>query len=135
VVVDPFSGGTPVDADDIAALVEDASGVPLHPGDLHPATPVEILQRVLLNVRAGASRDPLNVEGARTTLWALELSLLLPHHPLTLRREHGEALMRLGDFVRAADELETYADAVAATDPLAAEEAQRLAAMSRARLN
>ncbi|MDQ1681603.1 MAG: hypothetical protein QOH99_144, partial [Frankiaceae bacterium] len=32
VVVDPFNGGAPVDADDIAMLVEDAAGVPLHPG-------------------------------------------------------------------------------------------------------
>jgi regulator of sirC expression with transglutaminase-like and TPR domain len=135
VVVDPFSGGTLVDADDITALVEDAAGVPMHPGDLDPATPVEILQRVLTNVRAGASRDPLNVEGARTSMWAIELSLLLPHHPLSLRREHGEALMRLGDFVRAADELDTYADAAEATDPLAAEESRRLARMSRSRLN
>ncbi|MCU1675759.1 MAG: hypothetical protein JWM93_517, partial [Frankiales bacterium] len=135
VIVDPFSGGAPVDGDDIAVLVEDASGVPLHPGHLDPATPIEILQRVLTNIRAGASLDPLSVEGARTSLWAVELSLLLPHHPLALRREHGEALMRLGEFVRAADELDVFAEAVSLTDPVAAEAAERLARMSRSRLN
>jgi regulator of sirC expression with transglutaminase-like and TPR domain len=135
VVVDPFNGGVRVDGDDIAMLVEDAAGVPLHPGHLDPATPIEILQRILTNIRAGASQDPLSVEGARTSLWAVELSLLLPHHPLALRREHGEALMRLGEFVRAADELDTFAEAVSATDPVAAEAAERLARMSRSRLN
>ncbi|MDQ1723402.1 MAG: hypothetical protein QOG52_430, partial [Frankiaceae bacterium] len=135
VVVDPFNGGAPVDADDIAMLVEDAAGVPLHPGHLEPATPVEILQRILTNIRAGASRDALSVEGSRTSLWAVELSLLLPHHPLALRREHGEALMRVGEFIRAADELDVFAEAVALTDPAAAAEAERLARMSRSRLN
>ncbi len=135
VVVDPFNGGVRVDGDDIAMLVEDASGVPLHPGHLDPSTPIEILQRILTNIRAGASQDPLSVEGARTSLWAVELSLLLPHHPLALRREHGEALMRLGEFVRAADELETFSEAVSLTDPVAAEAAERLARMSRSRLN
>ena len=135
VVVDPFNGGAPVDADDIAMLVEDAAGVPLHPGHLEPATPVDILQRILTNIRAGASRDPLSVEGSRTSLWAVELSLLLPHHPLALRREHGEALMRVGEFIRAAEELDLFAEAVALTDPSAAAEAERLARMSRSRLN
>lgn len=135
VVVDPFNGGVRVDGDDIAMLVEDASGVPLHPGHLDPATPVEVLQRILTNIRAGASQDPLSVEGARTSLWAVELSLLLPHHPLALRREHGEALMRMGAFVRAADELDLFAEAVSLSDPVAAEAAERLARMSRSRLN
>ena len=135
VVVDPFNGGIPVDADDIAILVEEAAGVPMHPGHLDPSTPVEILRRILTNIRAGASRDPLSVEGSRTSLWAVEMSLLLPHHPLTLRLEHGEALMRIGEFVRAAEELDTYAEAVSLTDPLASESAERLARMSRSRLN
>ena len=135
VVVDPFNGGVPVDADDIAMLVEDAAGVPLHPGHLDPSTPVEILQRILTNIRAGASQDPLAVEGTRTSLWAVELSLLLPHHPLALRREHGEALMRVGEFTRAADELDIFAEAVSLTDPTGAAEATRLARMSRSRLN
>jgi hypothetical protein len=52
-----------------------------------------------------------------------------------LRREHGEALMRLGEFTRAADELDIFAEAVSLTDPVAAEAAERLARMSRSRLN
>ena len=50
------------------------------------------------------------LESVRTRLWAVELSLLLPRHPLALRRERGELLVRLGDAVAGAAELEAYAD-------------------------
>lgn len=135
VVVDPFHGGVLVDSDDIAALVEDATGVPLHTGQLMPSPAHEILQRILTNIRIGAASNSYSVESLRTTLWAVELGLLLPHHPLDLRRVHGEVLVQLGDFVRGAEELETYAEAMAYSDRAAADDADRLARMSRARLN
>ncbi|HVE99290.1 MAG TPA: tetratricopeptide repeat protein, partial [Mycobacteriales bacterium] len=71
----------------------------------------------------------------RTQLWAVELSLLLPRHPASLRRERGQLLARLGDFVRGARELEEYADVVAATDPGAAELSRRQAQLVRSRLS
>lgn len=135
VVVDPFNGGMVLDADDVAALVEDAAGVPFTPDQLAPSPPADILLRILTNIRVHAAGQPLAVEAARTQLWAVELSLLLPRHPLELRREHGEALLRLGDFVRAAQELEAYAAVAAGTDQTAADEALLLARRCRARLN
>jgi regulator of sirC expression with transglutaminase-like and TPR domain len=113
VVVDPFHGGVP-------RQVEPA---PLLEGD-------ELLLRVLTNVRALAARS---FESARTRLWATELSLLLPRHPLELRRERGELLVRLGSYEAGAAELEAYAAVV--PDEAAAEQVLRTARLARARLN
>jgi hypothetical protein len=52
-----------------------------------------------------------------------------------LRRERGELLVQLGDYLAAAFELEAYADAVAPVDPEAADHALRAARMSRAKLS
>ena len=67
---------------------------------------------------------------ARTRLWTVELSLLLPHHPVDLRRERGVLLVAGG-----ARELVGYAELVAAADPAAAERAREQAGAARARLN
>ena len=112
VVVDPFHGG----------VVADAPAEPM----LHP---IDLLARVLANIRALAARQPRSMDGARTQLWATELSLLLPRHPVQLRKERGELLVRLGDFVGGARELEDYA---AVTDD---EGALAHARQARARLN
>ena len=71
----------------------------------------------------------------RTRLWALELSLLIPGCPDSLRREHGETLARVGDFGGAADQLEAYAVRVEEDHPLAAKTARQDARVARARLN
>lgn len=118
VVVDPFDGGRVVAA-------------PPEPV-LHP---VDLLLRVLTNIRVLTARQERSLEAARTRLWATELSLLLPRHPLELRREHGELLVRLGDYDGGARELEAYAALLEDTDEAAAEAVRRHARLARSRLN
>jgi regulator of sirC expression with transglutaminase-like and TPR domain len=115
VLVDPFGGGR----------LLDVSGLP-------PMAPPDVLLRLLTNIRALAARLPPSLDAARTRLWAVELSLLLPRHPLELRRERGELLVRLGDHLGGAEELETFA-LVAPHD--AAQVARREARLARAQLN
>lgn len=117
-VVDPFSGGTVVHAQHEPVL---------DPGSL--------LLRVLTNIRALAERQGMSLDTARTRLWATELSLLLPRHPVELRREQGELLLRLGSFTAGAAALEAYAEAVEDAAPEDAEAARRHARQGRARLN
>jgi hypothetical protein len=68
-------------------------------------------------------------------LWATELSLLLPRHPLALRRERGELLVRLGEHLAGAAELERYADIVEDSDEGQASQCRREARQARAQLN
>jgi regulator of sirC expression with transglutaminase-like and TPR domain len=117
-VVDPFAGG---------ALV-DVPATPVLP-------PVDLLLRVLTNIRALTARQARSLETARTRLWATELSLMLPRHPLALRQERAELLVRLGDFVGGAEALEDYALAVEDADEQVADKARRQARLARARLN
>jgi hypothetical protein len=118
VVVDPFEHGRVVSAPTEPVLA-----------------PPELLLRLLNNVRALTERQERSLETARTRLWATELSLLLPRHPLVLRRERGELLVKLGDHVGGAVELERYADLVDGLDEAEAEAARREARQARARLN
>ncbi len=135
VLVDPFSGGRLLRPRELDALVHAATGAAPTPADLAPAEPVALLLRLLTNVRALAARQERVLESARTRLWAVELSLLLPRHPVALRRERGELLVRLGDHVRGATELERYAQVVEGADPGGAERARREARLALARLN
>ena len=75
------------------------------------------------------------MSSSRTRLWATELALLLPRHPLALRRERGELLVRLGSFEAGAAELESYAAVVEDADAEEAERGRRAARLARARLN
>jgi hypothetical protein len=68
-------------------------------------------------------------------LWAVELSLLLPAHPARLRYERAQLLVRSGDFLAGAAELEAYADVVGAVDAPAAEMVRAQARAARAMLN
>lgn len=130
VLVNPYDGGRLLGLPAAAELVR-GSGHELEPAHLSPWSAQDILLRMLNNVRRlGAS-----VERSRITLWAVELTLLLPRHPVQARREHGELLVGLGDFVRGAAELTAYAEAVAPVDPVAAERAHRDARLARSRLN
>jgi len=133
--VDPFNGGRLLPVEALAAQVRAATGAPLRPEDLEPAIPHDLLLRLLTNVRALAARQDRALEAARTRLWATELSLLLPRHPVALRRERGELLVRLGDHLRGAAELDAYAEVVDGADPAAAEQARREARLARSRLN
>ncbi len=125
VVVDPFGDGQVISAAEIAA----------RGGLSGPLSAEHLLLRLLTNIRALTTRQAPSLEVARTRLWAVELSLLLPRHPLDLRRERGELLGRLGDDLGGADELETYAVAVDEVDGAAAQAARREARMARAQLN
>jgi regulator of sirC expression with transglutaminase-like and TPR domain len=116
VVVDPFHGGVVRDVQASQVLAGEA-----------------LLLRMLTNIRALTARRERSLEMVRTRLWATELSLLLPHHPLDLRRERGELLVRLGAHVAGAAELEAYASVV--PDEEVAEQARRAARLARSRLN
>ncbi|ONH33589.1 transglutaminase-like domain-containing protein [Pseudofrankia asymbiotica] len=130
VLVDPFTGGRRITVHDAAARVR-AAGVPFSRAQLAPMSSEDLLARVLGNIRVLAARS----DATATRLWAVELSLLLPHHPASLRRERGELLIRRGDFLRGAIDLVTFADAVEVAEPAAAAAARSAAISARARLN
>ncbi|WP_338896251.1 transglutaminase-like domain-containing protein [Streptomyces sp. TG1A-60] len=132
VLVDPFDGGRVLSGDDAELLVTGATGAPLDPGMLVPADPLDVVLRVLNNVRAWAAARP---ERSDVALWALELSLALPSHPARLRYEWAQLLVQRGDFVRGAAELRAYAEVVAGVDAGAAERVRRQADAARALLN
>lgn len=125
-LVDPFYGGRLVSRGELEMRMG-----PLPESDFEPWPVPSIVTRVLANIRAASTRH----DKLRTRLWAVELSMLVPSHSLLLRKERGEILIQLGDYLAAAFELEAYADAVATVDPEAADHALRAARMSRARLS
>ncbi|MCK9893701.1 transglutaminase-like domain-containing protein [Frankia sp. AgB32] len=130
VLVDPYDAGRLLTIHDAAAKVR-AAGAAFNRSQLAPMEPHDVLARILGNVRVLGART----DAPRTRLWAVELSLLLPHHPTNLRRERGELRVRLGDFLGGARDLTAFADTVAAVEPTAAAAARQAAAAARARLN
>ena len=135
VLVDPYAGGAVLSRAEVGELVRRVTGGRVQPGLLRPMAAEDLLLRVLNNVRVLATRRPPGLEAAAMRLWAVELTLLLPRHPLELRRERGELLVRLGDHLGGADELETYAMVVDGTDEAEAAAARREARLARAQLN
>ncbi|MET8677611.1 transglutaminase-like domain-containing protein [Streptomyces sp. NPDC004647] len=132
VLTDPFDGGRVMTGEDAELLVAGSTGVPLTSAMLTPAEPLEIILRILNNIRAWAAARP---ERTDVQLWAVELSLLLPSHPARLRYERARLLVQRGDFTVGASELEEYAEVIAPVDPEAAESVQRQALAARAMLN
>ncbi|CAM5733606.1 transglutaminase-like domain-containing protein [Streptomyces fumanus] len=132
VLVDPFDGGRVLTGADAELLVAGATGAPLDAPLPAPADPLDVVLRMLNNVRAWAAARP---ERSDVALWALELSLLLPSHPARLRYERARLLVQRGDFVAGAVELEAYAEVVSAVDAAAAERVRREAFAARALLN
>ena len=135
VLVDPFTGGGVLSRAAVGELVLRTTGGRVQPELVRPMPPADLLLRVLNNVRLLASRRPPGLEAAAMRLWAVELTLLLPRHPVELRRERGELLVRLGDHLGGAEELETYAMVVDGTDDAQATAARREARLARAQLN
>ncbi|WP_051944970.1 transglutaminase family protein [Streptacidiphilus rugosus] len=131
VLVDPFRGGQLLSLDEAAELAAEA-GFRLSPDLLRPAEPLDIVLRVLSNIRNWAAARP---EHARTQLWATELSLLLPRHPAQLRLERAELLVKTGHFLEGAAEMEEYATILDAFDPDSAARVRLEAKASRHRLN
>jgi regulator of sirC expression with transglutaminase-like and TPR domain len=118
--LDPFSGGSSVD-------------VSSRPAEhLRPSSPEQILLRILTNIRVWARSSPAR---APVALWALDLSVLVPHHPVELRRERAHHLVASGAFREGAEDFGKYADLVAAADEAAAQRARDESRAALARLN
>ncbi|MDT0431675.1 transglutaminase family protein [Streptomyces salyersiae] len=132
VLADPFAGGVPLSGEDAALMVAGTSGARLEASMLVPAGPLETVLRILNNIRVWATARP---ERTDVALWALELSLLLPSHPARLRYERAQLLVRRGEFLRGAAEMEEYAEVVDGVEPTAAAEIRRRAQAARALLN
>ncbi|MFI2430780.1 tetratricopeptide repeat protein [Streptomyces sp. NPDC018693] len=132
VLADPFDGGRVLTGSDAEMLVVGATGAPLDRSMLVPADPLEVVLRILNNVRAWASARP---ERADVALWAVELALLVPSHPARLRYERGQVLVQRGDFVEGAEAMEEYADLVEVVDEALAEKVRAQARGARALLN
>ncbi|MFF1453164.1 tetratricopeptide repeat protein [Streptomyces sp. NPDC058274] len=132
VLADPFDGGRVLTGSDAEMLVAGATGAPLDPSMLTPADPLDVVLRILNNIRAWAASRP---ERSDVALWAVELSLLLPSHPARLRYERAQLLVQRGDFVAGATELDAYAEVVAAVDEPAADRVRGQARAARAMLN
>ncbi|WP_116213715.1 transglutaminase-like domain-containing protein [Streptomyces olivoreticuli] len=130
VLADPFDGGRQLS--EAGLLVAGATGAPLTPSMFSPAEPLEIVLRVLNNIRAWAAARP---ERSEVQLWAVDLSLLLPSHPARLRYERAELLVERGDFVGGAREMEEYAEVIDALEPTVAQSVRREARAARAMLN
>ncbi|MFE9805234.1 tetratricopeptide repeat protein [Streptomyces sp. NPDC005227] len=132
VLADPFDGGRVLSGADAELLVAGATGAPLDPSMLSPADPLDVVLRILNNIRAWATARP---ERSDVALWAVELSLLLPSHPARLRYERAQLLVQRGDFLTGAAELDAYADVVSAVDESAATRVRQQALAARAMLN
>ncbi|MDX3078128.1 transglutaminase-like domain-containing protein [Streptomyces sp. NPDC088354] len=132
VLADPFNGGRPLGDEDVRLLVAGATGSVPSPAMLGPADPLDIVLRVLNNIRAWADARP---EHLAVQLWAVELSLLLPQHPGRLRQEHAQLLVRAGDFARGAAEMEACAEVLDAAEPGRAGALRHQARAARALLN
>ncbi|MFJ9926111.1 MULTISPECIES: SirB1 family protein [Streptomyces] len=132
VLADPFEGGRVLSGPDAELLVVGATGAPLDPAMLGPAPPLEVVQRILNNIRAWAAARP---EHSDVALRAVELSLLIPAHPARLRYERGQLLVQRGQFLAGAAELDAYAELIEVVDEPAAERVRRQARTARAKLN
>ncbi|MEW2153841.1 transglutaminase-like domain-containing protein [Streptomyces sp. NPDC007189] len=132
VLADPFDGGRVLAGSDAELLVVGSTGAPLDASMLRPAAPLEIVQRILNNIRAWAAARP---ERSDVALWAVELALLVPAHPARLRYERGQLLVQRGEFTSGAEELEYYADLIEVVDESSAQKVRQQAHTARAMLN
>ncbi|RYJ24600.1 SirB1 protein [Streptomyces sp. L-9-10] len=132
VLADPFGGGRLLTGADAELLVTGTTGEALEPAMLAPADPLDVVLRVLNNIRAWAATRP---ERTDVSLWAVELSLLLPSHPARLRYDRAQLLVQRGEFRRGAAEMDEYARVVDAVEPSTAEAIRRKARAARAMLN
>ena len=135
VLVDAYRGGLVVSIGEAERLAVDSAGIALVPEHLRPTEPVDVLMRLLTNIRVYAAGLPASLDNVTTRLWAVELSLLLPRHPVDLRRERAELLVRLGSYVAAAAEFERFAVAIEGANPDGAAAARAAGRISLARCN
>ncbi|WP_327288916.1 transglutaminase-like domain-containing protein [Streptomyces sp. NBC_01198] len=123
VLVDPFEGGRLLSGADRRTAGADAFG---------SADPLDVVQRILNNIRAWAAPRP---EHRPVQLWTLDLTLLLPRHPAKLRYERAQLLVTMGDFLGGAAEMDSYAEVIGAFDPESASAIRSRARAARAHLN
>jgi hypothetical protein len=135
VLVDAYRGGIVVSFAEAERLAVDSAGIALVPAHLRPTDPIDVLMRLLTNIRVLAAGLTASLDNVATRLWAVELSLLLPRHPVDLRRERAELLVRVGAYLAAAEEFERFAAAIETANPEGAEGARAAAKISRARCN
>jgi len=126
-LVDPFGSGRRLRPHEVSRIV----GRPVAQPDMRPWEPLEILQRILANIRAWAGRP----DRLGTRRWALDYTLALPRHAVDVERQHAEVLAQLGGFREAAQGMEHYADLISPANSAAAEAAMRKARQFRAQLN
>ncbi|GGV01897.1 transglutaminase-like domain-containing protein [Streptomyces spectabilis] len=132
VLADPFNGGRLLSREDAEQLVAQTTGGKLNPSLLTAAAPLNIMLRILNNIRAWAADRS---ERSHVALWALELSLLLPSHPARLRYERAQLLVERGDFLEGARGLDEYADVVESIEPTTADRVRLQARAARSKLN
>lgn len=132
VLVDPFDGGRMLSEADTELLVAGATGASPTPAMLAPADPLDMVQRILNNIRAWAAPRP---EHRPIQLWTLDLTLLLPRHPAKLRYERARLLVAMGDFLGGAAEMDEYAEIIGSFDPETARAMRVEARSARANLN
>jgi regulator of sirC expression with transglutaminase-like and TPR domain len=146
-IVDPFHHGRVLELDDVLALArshgggaggDSASGSASGDDEtidavqlLEPAPPVDILHRILRNIRNWADRP----ERWSTALGACDLGLALSRFPIDLERDRAELLARTGRFVEASTAYALFADHAEHDNPEAADRARVLGRLARARLN
>jgi len=106
ILIDPFHGGEILVPEDCERRLHAVFGedTPLEPRYLRRSTPLEILKRMLTNLRQIHIRN----ENLPQALGVLDrLILLCPEDPLLLR-DRGILLLKTGDYGRAVKDLETY---------------------------
>lgn len=132
VVLDPFHDGRLLDESAIAERIERASGGRLgfRRAMLRPSPTANVVRRLLNNL----TRDFTRVGRVSDALWTVELKLLLPNRLPDDHRVHGQLLVELGRFDRAAEAFETYLELEGSAAP-DAEEVRRAAISARARMN
>ncbi|MDP8991517.1 MAG: transglutaminase-like domain-containing protein [Actinomycetota bacterium] len=130
VVLDPFSGGRILDAENREALFRSVFGesASLEPSMLAPVGHRAILTRILANLR----QLYLATGDAPSVGWVLRLRALIPATAAAEMADVAAAQAALGRFAEAASTLEELADALG--DP-AAERARAEAKRVRSRLN
>ncbi|WP_328468875.1 transglutaminase-like domain-containing protein [Streptomyces sp. NBC_00448] len=140
VLVDPFDAGRVLSRPDAERLMSGSvGGIQAGTGAggramaaPAPADTLDIVRRVLNNIRAWAAPRP---ERLPVQLWTLDLTLLLPRHPARLRYERAQVLVQMGDFLGGAAEMEEYAEVIGSFDPETAATIRTQARAARARLN
>jgi regulator of sirC expression with transglutaminase-like and TPR domain len=140
VLVDPFDGGRVLSGPDAERLMSgSAGGIQAGTGAGGramaapvPADTLDIVRRVLNNIRAWAAPRP---ERLAVQLWTLDLTLLLPRHPAKLRYERAQVLVQMGDFLGGAAAMEEYAEVIGSFDPETAAAIRSKARAARALLN